>query len=300
MLNGNEILRTVDGNKNYLLRELRIHKREIFNQWNARIQNRDPIKEETFANELIEDLEKSVSVYWEENIRRAAEQGSEFFIGKKLSAISPSPQLWICEESESKTKNTVIRPNIDLSEQEAAYLGVKILGVIAELLITESFGTYIFQFLEPTCDDIPAWRAQNLPPFILCGSLLRAEDQITTESFSQVEACLNFIQQPFIESNSLDHVANFTGAHHIQKRNDAKKIQIVYLRRREQHTGNAMIDAQGTKIDWSCQWLVKGHWRNQYLPSNQGHKPIFIQSYVKGPEDKPFRTSPQRIHAVVR
>jgi hypothetical protein len=42
-------------------------------------------------------------------------------------------------------------------------------------------------------------------------------------------------------------------------------------------------------VDWSCRWMVRGHWRNQYHPSIQRHDPLWIMEYVKGPEGKPLR-----------
>ena len=42
------------------------------------------------------------------------------------------------------------------------------------------------------------------------------------------------------------------------------------------------------RTDWSHRWLVSGHWRNQWLPSEQRHRPVWVSPYVKGPSDKPF------------
>ena len=52
-------------------------------------------------------------------------------------------------------------------------------------------------------------------------------------------------------------------------------------------------------IQWTCQWIVRGHWRNQWHPSQKHHHPKWIAPYVKGPEDKPLR-KPGRLFAVVR
>lgn len=51
--------------------------------------------------------------------------------------------------------------------------------------------------------------------------------------------------------------------------------------------------------DWSCQWVVRGHWRQQWYPRLRCHKPAWIPSYLKGPDDKPLR-KPEHIFAVVR
>lgn len=40
--------------------------------------------------------------------------------------------------------------------------------------------------------------------------------------------------------------------------------------------------------EWSHRWMVSGHWRNQWYKKEQVHRPIWIEPYVKGPEDKPL------------
>lgn len=45
---------------------------------------------------------------------------------------------------------------------------------------------------------------------------------------------------------------------------------------------------EGGPVDWQHRWLVRGHWRQQWYPSQQRHAPLFIPPYVKGPDDKPF------------
>lgn len=44
----------------------------------------------------------------------------------------------------------------------------------------------------------------------------------------------------------------------------------------------------GAPVDWSHRWMVDGHWRNQYHPSDGSHVPTWIAPYVKGPDDKPL------------
>ena len=52
-------------------------------------------------------------------------------------------------------------------------------------------------------------------------------------------------------------------------------------------------------VEWTCQWIVRGHWRSQWYPGQKHHRPKWIAPYVKGPEDKPLR-EPGRLFAVVR
>jgi hypothetical protein len=47
-------------------------------------------------------------------------------------------------------------------------------------------------------------------------------------------------------------------------------------------------EGEGAGIEYDHQWLVRGHWRNQWYPSIKMHRQIWIAPYVKGPEDKPL------------
>jgi len=51
---------------------------------------------------------------------------------------------------------------------------------------------------------------------------------------------------------------------------------------------------ESSTVEWTKRWMVRGHWRLQpYGPVGQKtHKPIWIDPYVKGPEDKPLDVRP--------
>lgn len=59
---------------------------------------------------------------------------------------------------------------------------------------------------------------------------------------------------------------------------------IATLRRREARPD----EARPTDVEWSHRWLVSGHWREQYYPSTDEHKTIWIAPYVKGPDALPL------------
>lgn len=73
-------------------------------------------------------------------------------------------------------------------------------------------------------------------------------------------------------------------------------IRVVLLRRRD----GAIHSENQRDVDWSCQWLVSGHWRQQWYAKTQAHKPKYIMPYVKGPEGKPLKPPTSRIFVVVR
>jgi hypothetical protein len=53
-------------------------------------------------------------------------------------------------------------------------------------------------------------------------------------------------------------------------------------------------------VAWACRWVVRGHWRQQWFPSVQQHRPLWIAPHVKGPEDKPIKAPRATVYAVVR
>lgn len=73
--------------------------------------------------------------------------------------------------------------------------------------------------------------------------------------------------------------------------------EIIVPLRRIVYTGKG----EHRKVEWTCQWPVSEHWRNQpYGPAGQKYyRPKYIASYLKGPEDKPLR-NPGRLFAVIR
>lgn len=59
-------------------------------------------------------------------------------------------------------------------------------------------------------------------------------------------------------------------------------------------------DGEPSSIEYSHRWAVRPHWRNQYYPSENRHKPKLIGMYIKGPEDKPFVAKPLRAYEFTR
>jgi len=47
-------------------------------------------------------------------------------------------------------------------------------------------------------------------------------------------------------------------------------------------------DEPPSTVDWKHRWVVSGHYRAQWYPSEQAHRVIWIAPYVKGPDDAPL------------
>ncbi len=74
-------------------------------------------------------------------------------------------------------------------------------------------------------------------------------------------------------------------------------IRIVSLRRMEYDCQRDQGDRSDREYHW--QWVVTGHWRRQ--PYRDGvYKNIFIEAFVKGPENMPLKPPVHKIYVAVR
>jgi len=106
-------------------------------------------------------------------------------------------------------------------------------------------------------------------------------------------ALLAFMEQRlFITSSSKISRA---ARRRLKQRTDKDAVRVILLRRvaRSSHAH------EQENIDWSCRWVVRGHWRNQWYPSLHYNKPLWITPYIKGPEDKPLKRTEANLFAVV-
>jgi hypothetical protein len=89
---------------------------------------------------------------------------------------------------------------------------------------------------------------------------------------------------------------------HVARRADKLHVpptcSVVQMRRLDRRHVNAAESEAA--VDWQCQWLVRGHWRQQFYPSANRHVPRWVAPYIKGPVDKPMRTPKPTVFVVRR
>lgn len=111
-----------------------------------------------------------------------------------------------------------------------------------------------------------------------------------------------FVAARLWTQQSIVAVANRPVDRHTKKRAlrvqpDAEcSVRVVLLRRKDYGPS----DGESRPVEWSCRWLVSGHWRNQYHQSTGERVPTWIMPYVKGPEDKPLKAPSPTVYAVTR
>lgn len=91
----------------------------------------------------------------------------------------------------------------------------------------------------------------------------------------------SFISQKIVVSAPVRHRSSERRA--AREGLSASGVRLIKLRTTERRTE----PGEGT-VNWQHSWIVRGHWRKQWYPSQQTHKARYINPYPKGPEDKPL------------
>lgn len=69
---------------------------------------------------------------------------------------------------------------------------------------------------------------------------------------------------------------------------ERRDVTVVRLRR-----GKESEEAEPAGRGLTIQFPVRGHWRNQWFPSIESHRQVWISPYVKGPDGAPFVCRPR-------
>lgn len=76
-------------------------------------------------------------------------------------------------------------------------------------------------------------------------------------------------------------------------------VVVVTLRKVKSITSGGELVEEGEGHGYSVQFVVRGHWRNQWYSSVKQHRQIWIDAHWKGPEDAPIQDS-RRVFEVTR
>lgn len=60
-------------------------------------------------------------------------------------------------------------------------------------------------------------------------------------------------------------------------------VRVISLRTPDRN-GEAVRESH----EYQHQWIVRGHWRQQWYPSIADHRPVWIAPHIKGPDDAPL------------
>lgn len=249
------------------------------------------INEALAKDALINCMRDAAIIVWKYDLWRAALSGSEVFVGHRISETTPiAPlQLWLVDRD--------LKINMpDLFPDWEKYVQVAFLVSMAPRLQTVTLST----FMAPDqnhWDELLINSGGSIPIYAWTMPLAWNEPARDKEIASFV-AILEFLKlkvvdvRPHMESRQVRRQL----ARHGKKPED---VRVVSLRRTAHGT---LHEGPGEHrdVEWSCQWIVSGHWREQWYPSAGQHRPVFVAPYIKGPEDKPLKSPGEKIYAVVR
>jgi hypothetical protein len=106
----------------------------------------------------------------------------------------------------------------------------------------------------------------------------------------------------FVEQRITETTSAPVGKHVARRAVDAgasPTCNVVHMRRLDRRGHDSSV-GDGAAVDWQCQWLVRGHWRQQFHPKAGRHVPRWIAPYTKGPDDKPMKTPKPIVFVVER
>lgn len=131
--------------------------------------------------------------------------------------------------------------------------------------------------------------------------LVNCEHQDTrrNQKIAVFAAALEFLNQTIVISSAVP--ADRSTRRRLDRNGWAHEplIRVVKLRRAAHESPHR--NASGEPVEWSCQWVVRGHWRQQAVGKDRAERrPVFVLPYVKGDPDKPLKAPAERVFAVVR
>ena len=77
-------------------------------------------------------------------------------------------------------------------------------------------------------------------------------------------------------------------------------VHVVSLRQVERKSKEADHEHEKRSVEWQHSWIVSGHWRQQWYPSENTHHELYVQEYLKGPSEKPLLPPRGKLYKVVR
>lgn len=131
--------------------------------------------------------------------------------------------------------------------------------------------------------------SQFKPPrglFSMLGGMWEFGETPNTDITKILMAFFRFVQEPWVDPRMV--TPSRASRRRALRKNVEAKVHVVRLRRKEGGSHGADTVPGGEGVEWSCRWLVRGHWRNQWYPSIKAHRPKWIPEHIKGPEDRPL------------
>ena len=221
-------------------------------------------------------LQVAEVVLWRADLYRAAREQAQLgvFTGMPVPSdlLPPSPQLWVL------FGNT----QISLPDMRAVLCSVLLMPRAKELQAL-CFAHPMHSGTVFMSDD----------PHILNGGLLTVGRETEIES-AELFACLSFMNSTVASSELLSLPRS--ARRRLGRGGQVRPMQIVRLRRKERGPND---DPHLSEREYQCQWIVRAHARRPNARMKE-QRPVWVSSYIKGPQDKPLKPPTPTVTVVSR
>jgi len=124
----------------------------------------------------------------------------------------------------------------------------------------------------------------------VCGS--HAEDTARLLWVSNLVVFWNLLRQQSLVQDAAIAPSRATRRREEKAGRTPSAVRVITL------AGSCSNESSGDKSrEWRHRWVVRGHWRKQWYPSIEDHRPVWIAPHLKGPGDAPLLGG-QKVYAV--
>lgn len=248
---------------------------------------------------------------WQPEIAQASVRGAGAFVGTTLpeDTLKPEPQIWYVDGDylwNSSEHSPAMAEEFDLPmpcDLQATILlpcvgvdptameGVTTNNWVPDIAFTGRSGFSMgFVFLAKDPGRGPPYFLRFLPA-------IYNDDEISTLFYANTVAQLQFLSMPFIETQATP-LPRPERRRMKRERREEPFIGTIILRHRQSDTHEK---GDHSAVDWSCTWIVSGHWRKLHQPRiSDGAQTTYVHPYLKGPEGLPLKMPSKRIGLVSR
>jgi hypothetical protein len=246
---------------------------------------------------IFENLPTIPMVLWKQSLFDAACDGRESFAGRSYREYvdRASPQWWVWTAQYKELQEIDSDRFVKVPSYCAGFVIIpskfddQKTGSVLNGLAT----AHIFIPLAQSSD-----KEDDRCPRVVVHSPI-CEDELVRESDAFIPACMEFMRLPIAAKEPAPEPRQLRRAREREGKRPAPEVTVVTLRKLAHKSAE---DDGGEKhhIDYSCHFLVRSHWRQQFYRSTGERKPRYIQSFVKGDPSKPFKPPSRKLFVVAR
>ncbi len=238
------------------------------------------------ATSVTSTLLDAVPYLWLNSTRMAAMNSGDLPRFKVSKEQFPFPAMWWTFETDLKIDPGTIFDERD-NDVSSEYAGHSLLLIAPDALPNLNVGPVAIQILTHTKNYQSDFNVLDPVPLPAYGDYLESGPH--KGHAEGIFKLLAFAQSPYL--TTYRHRSDRGERRRFERLTDEVKpdVHVVVLRSMRARPGSG--DGERESPDWSCRWMVRGHYRNQWYRREQRHRLIWVAPYVKGPEDKPFKAT---------